>query len=208
MTTSLDTRKTKTLHSVRANRQPAKPVPKPERNPLHPVQVSASKHGTVDIKLPLLGRFRSKGTNVLSKESITLTETGLKQIKSMVVRNPVRCVGGKVKDKLVKLAAEGAEGSITPLEQLDREIKTDAQLTELQSVSGDTGLDRQPVCVQSGDTNTRALSDVLAQHKDDSSFGKDASDKFNFAKKIQKLKPSVKAKSQDYKNNPVRNQIV
>lgn len=144
MATGVANRRAKSLVNSKSNRNPLTASGWNQRQPLHPVQTSAQ--GTFEVKLPGL-KLKGKREDGHDIEAISLTDNGLRQIKSMIVRSSVRG-HGRNKDKRGKLSSSIDE----------RETKTSGQLTETSACSEDIGENRQPVCLATEPTEGESVS--------------------------------------------------
>ncbi len=108
------------------------------RLPLHPVQTSVQ--GTFEVRLPGL-KMKARREDIIEHDSVSLTEKGLRQIKSMIVKAPVRSQS-RIRDRPRQSSSDVRLG--------ERETKTSGQLTKTTACSEDIGESRQPVCLASG----------------------------------------------------------
>eukprot|EP00794_Sanderia_malayensis_P003518 gene3518-4019_t len=122
-----------------------------QRKPLHPVQTSMQ--GTFEVKLQGL-RVKSRKGERDDSDIIHLTELGVREIKSQIVKAPSKGVG-RTKDKMSSASKPSHQHAVQDDVNLDeRETKTSGQLTKTTVCSEDTGEMRQPICLPAGAGST------------------------------------------------------
>ena len=136
MATGIANRRSKGLSNSKSNRNPLTTSGWNQRQPQEPVKASAE--GTFDVQLPGL-KVKGRKEDNLESDNVVLTDDGLRQIKSLVVKASSRS-HNRSKDKPAKLASIDDRAN-------ERETKTSGQLTETSACSEDIGENRQPVCL-------------------------------------------------------------
>ena len=185
MATGVTNRRAKSLVNSKSNRNPLTASGWNERQPSHPVQTSAQ--GTFEVKLPGL-KLKGKREDGHDIEAISLTDNGLRQIKSMIVKSSVRG-HGRNKDKQGRLSSSIDE----------RETKTSGQLTETSACSEDIGENRQPVCL----ATEPAEGESVGLKPDEGSFPKTEKEKRGPGRPPLKAEQNRSKKSIEKRNDPV-----
>lgn len=136
MASGVANRRSKGGSTSKSSRNPLTASGWNQRQPEGPVKASAE--GTFDVQLPGL-RVRGRREDNLDSDNVSLTDDGLRQIKSLVVKASSRS-HGRSKDKQAKLASIDDRAT-------ERETKTSGQLTVTSVCSEDIGENRQPICL-------------------------------------------------------------
>lgn len=149
-------RKTKTLHNLKAKRLTKAALKEEqkkqrERQPLYPVQnIITNEFGTFDVDLHVL-KSRLKREDII-KANYHLTDTGLKEIKSRVIRAPIRKPDQKTRKKEsfgVKSVAEvksaGQVSDDTPFTNLNQEDSQSVCQGQADSTMADSNLSESVV---------------------------------------------------------------
>ena len=192
MATGVANRRAKSLVNSKSNRNPLTTSGWNQRQPLHPVQTSAQ--GTFEVKLPGL-KLKGKREDGHDSEAISLTDNGLRQIKSMIVKSSVRG-HGRNKDKQGRLSSSIDE----------RETKTSGQLTETSACSEDIGENRQPVCL----ATEPAEGDSVGLKPNEGSFPKTEKEKRGPGRPPldKKAEQNRSKKSIEKRNDPVNSSFI
>lgn len=148
-------RKTKTLHNLKARKLSKAALREQKRAeldalPLIPLDVSANECGTLSIDLlSLKNRVRM---DELTKEKLHLTESGLKSIKSQVIRAPIHRAGvrkerisKKKEESKINIMSEEITCSVdssddtrlTPGERIETPFESDGLVGENEVLSPD-----------------------------------------------------------------------
>lgn len=134
MASGVANRRSKSINNSKSNRNPLTTSGWNQRQPAGPIKASAE--GTFEVQLPGL-KVRGKREDNADNDNISLTDDGLRQIKSLVVKASSR--SNRNKEKQAKLASIDDRAT-------ERETKTAGQLTETSACSEDIGENRQPIC--------------------------------------------------------------
>ena len=194
MATGVANRRTKGVTNSKNSRNPLTASSWNQRQPQHPIQASAQ--GTFEVQLPGL-RLKGRREDTAEVDTISLTDNGLRQIKSLVVKASSRG-NNRNREKQAKLASIDDRAT-------ERETKTSAQLTETSACSEDIGENRQPVCLASESaegTSNAADGDVSNKKLDKDKRGSGRSTTDKQAEQAKAKKASEK------RDDPVSNMLL
>ena len=136
LATGVANRRSRSASNSRSHRNPLSASGWNQRQPQETLKTSAE--GTFEVQLPGMKAKGRKEDN-LESDNVVLTDDGLRQIKSLVVKASSRS-HNRNKDKQAKTTS--IDDCAT-----ERETKTSGQLTEISACSEDIGENRQPVCL-------------------------------------------------------------
>ena len=136
MASGVANRRSKSISNPRSNRNPLSASGWNQRQPQELLKTSAE--GTFDVQLPSM-KAKSRKEDHSESDNVVLTDDGLRQIRSLVVKSSSRGQS-RNKDKQPKRT------SIDDFAN-ERETKTSGQLTETAVCSENIGENRQPICL-------------------------------------------------------------